>query len=393
MLNYNESWIELNSKSLINNISELRNYACNEDTVFGGVLKGNAYGHGLVEVLKVVHDELDTIHVISIADAFKVREFEKLNALEQKRVLILSAISSNDLRNCIENNFEVVIYGPEWNSILKESKLASTLDGRKLLSHIHIDSGLGREGFLFDRVGEELDFINDFPDVVKIVGIMSHFANTEDVTDQEYARKQIENFLIAEKSIIKKFKLDSSLEVHHAASAASILMKDARFNAVRCGISLYGLWASDQTKLSAKSIYDTLPNLCPVLSWKCRSQVIKSIKSGSYIGYGCIYKCESDTKIAVFPVGYYDGYPRQLSGKAYVLVRGKRCQVLGRVMMNHIIVDISAIDTDGFDYVTATLIGTDNGEVISTEKVADWAQTINYELVTRIGVHLQRTIV
>ena len=186
--------------------------------------------------------------------------------------------------------------------------------------------------------------------------------------------------------------LTGPLERHIAASAAALLLPQARHEVVRVGISLYGLWPSSETRLSARALLGRVPELRPVLSWRCRSQLTKWLPSGSYVGYGCTYRCPVDTRIAVLPMGYADGYPRLLSSRAHALVEGQRCPVLGRVMMNHVVIDVTrAARTDG--PVTATLLGRDGDEQVSADQLAVWAQTINYEIVTRIGAHLRRVVI
>jgi alanine racemase len=179
---------------------------------------------------------------------------------------------------------------------------------------------------------------------------------------------------------------------HFAASAAALVLPPARLDVVRVGISMYGLWPSAETRLSARVVLGTLPALEPVLSWKAPSQVVKWLPAGSYVGYGCTYRCASETRVAVLPVGYWDGYPRLASGKAHVLVNGRRCAVIGRVMMNHLIVDVTHATKDD-QSVVATLLGRDGEEQVSMETIAGWAQTIHYETMTRLGPHLRRVVV
>jgi alanine racemase len=170
-------------------------------------------------------------------------------------------------------------------------------------------------------------------------------------------------------------------------------LPESSFNIARVGISLYGLWPSKEARISARVIWPEIPKLSPVLSWKCKSQSIKKISQGSFIGYGCTYRTDRDLKICLLPIGYYDGYPRMLSNKAFVLVNGKRCQVLGRIMMNHIIIDVTEAVSSEESSVVATLIGTDGKETISVETIAAWAETIHYEIIARVGAHLKRVVV
>jgi alanine racemase len=223
--------------------------------------------------------------------------------------------------------------------------------------------------------------------------VLSHFANTEDVTEQQYALQQLKQFDAGIDSLSALLSKNSAdFERHIAASAATLVLPSSHCDFVRVGISLYGLWPSTETRLSAKIVLPKLPKLKPVLSWRCRSQIVKTLSAGSYVGYGCTFRCERETKIAVLPIGYYDGYPRLLSGRAHVLVHGHRAPVLGRVMMNHIVVDVTGVAGDE-GQVVATLLGSDSGETVSAEMVAGWAQTIHYEIVTRIGSHLRRIVI
>jgi len=229
-------------------------------------------------------------------------------------------------------------------------------------------------------------------DVIEVVGVLSHFANTEDVTEQTYATQQLEAFDAGLEKLRAALAIAGPLERHISASAAALLLPRARLDAVRIGISLYGLWASNETRLSARAVLGDVPALRPALSWRCTSQLTKWLPAGSYVGYGCTYRCPAETRIAVLPVGYFDGYPRILSGRAHVLVDGQRCPVLGRVMMNHLVIDVTrAAKDDG--PVTATLMGRDGAEQLTADQLAGWAQTIHYEIVTRLGVHLRRAVI
>jgi alanine racemase len=222
--------------------------------------------------------------------------------------------------------------------------------------------------------------------------VLSHFANTEDVTEQDYARTQLSNFEAGIKVLQARAGVSADVQRHFAASAAALVLPPSRLDVVRVGISMYGLWPSAETRLSARVVLGTLPVLEPVLSWKAPSQVVKWLPAGSYVGYGCTYRCSADTRVAVLPVGYWDGYPRLASGKAHVLVNGQRCPVIGRVMMNHLMIDVTHA-TKNDQPIVATLLGRDGEEQVSIETISGWAQTIHYETMTRLGPHLRRVVV
>jgi len=310
--------------------------------------------------------------------------------------VVLGAISPDEAVLCAKKVVEVAITYENWENyipFLKRSEKEKGNSYRPLKGHIHIDTGLSREGFLLEGLAQKIEFLKPNKHLIHVQGVMSHFANTEDVTEQSYAFEQLSKFDEAFEIVTQTLDLPYKLEKHIAQSSSTLIIEKSHYDISRVGISLYGLWASNETKLSAKVIKNELPSLKPVLSWKCKSQSVKKIPSGNYIGYGCSCRAERDLRVALLPVGYFDGYPRLLSNKGYVLVKGLRCKILGRVMMNHIIVDVTESTSEDTNEVVATLIGKDGNESVTAEHMADWAQTINYEIVTRIGPHLKRMVV
>lgn len=388
------AWIELSAKAFKNNVNIYRN-VLGSGTLLGSVLKGNAYGHGFQESLSILHPLVDLIFVISPIDAYKIRKYEALNSMAQKRVVVLGPISAHEALLCAQQEIEVTIADASWESLILETQAWAaerSSEFKKLKGHIHVDTGLGREGFTLDGLDKKVEFLKKLSPWLHVQGVMTHFSNVEDVTTQDYALGQVDGLNAAHNLISKTLNVPYKLEKHAAQSAASLILNSSHADLVRAGIGLYGLWPSRETKLSAVVVLQHTPKLQPALSWKCRSQSIKWVPAGSYIGYGCSFRAERSLRIGLFPVGYFDGYPRLMSGNAHVLVNGHRCKILGRVMMNHIIVDLTDATSDESP-VVATLLGRDGGENISAELLAEWAQTINYEIVARIGAHLKRLVV
>lgn len=396
MLNASDesSWLELNAEALRENIATFRSvlsepHAGSGKTQLGVVLKANAYGHGLAEVLSVVHPLVDMIHVISVNDALFIREQERKEGWPQKRVLVIGAISEQEFLQLAQVAVEVTISDSTARLALEQLRNC----GLKVNAHIHVDTGLSREGFFPTELAKQLNYLNDNDCPYIVRGVLSHFANTEDVTDQHYAGHQLGEFDAGVAKLCQLLSVsEESLERHIAASAATLVLPRSRADFVRVGIGLYGFWPSSETRISARLVISKVQELKPVLAWRCRSQIVKNLTAGSYVGYGCTYRCERDMRIAVLPVGYFDGYPRLLSGRAHVLVNGHRAPVIGRVMMNHIVVDVSAMTGDE-SQVLATLLGRDGTEIISAEMFAGWCQTIHYEVVARLGSHLRRIVV
>lgn len=388
------SWLELSAAALRHNVEAFRALEATSGSGprrrVGAVLKGNAYGHGFRELLPLVHPLVDVLYLITPQDGLAVRAFEREHGLAPRQVLVIGAIAPEEAVALAREDVDAVVADLSWReagAMLRAARLE-----RPLRIHVHIDTGLGREGFTLEQLPRDTGFLSEHRDVFELVGALSHFSNTEDVTEQEYALAQLQSFEAGVARLVEQLSPAHPLQRHIAASAASLVLPRARYDALRVGISLYGLWPSAETRLSARLVLGELPTLRPVLSWRCRSQVVKWLPAGSYVGYGCTYRCSEPTRIAVLPVGYFDGYPRLVSGKAHVLVNGRRCPVLGRVMMNHIIVDVTRATTDDRP-VTATLLGHDGDETVSAEALAGWAQTIHYEVVTRLGAHLRRVVV
>jgi len=178
--------------------------------------------------------------------------------------------------------------------------------------------------------------------------------------------------------------------VHIACSAAAIAHPDTQYNLVRTGIALYGLWSSESLR-KKNIISSTSITLKPVLAWKTKIAQTKDVKAGELIGYGCTYKADKPMRIAIIPIGYYDGYIRQYRDNGRVLVHGQSCRILGTICMNMCMIDISTVpQASQADIVT--IIGRDGMQEISAEEFANISDTINYEVVTRIGPHIPKQI-
>jgi alanine racemase len=378
------SWLEIDAKALEQNARVLRE-VLGPSVRLGGVLKGNAYGHGFGQVLPLAHAACDALYVIDPRDALEVRAFEVRGGKPPRQVLVLGAVDAEEAVALARAGVDLALTDSGQERFVPALRAA----GVRLRGHVHVDTGLGREGFTPGELPAGLRFLAQARDAIEVVGVLSHFANTEDVTEQTYALSQLAAFDEGAKRVHEALGV-GELERHVAASAAALL-PHARYDAVRAGIALYGLWPSSETRLSMRALTGRVPELLPVLSWRCRSQLTKWLPRGSYVGYGCTFRCPVDTRIAVLPLGYFDGYPRLLSSRAHVLVEGQRCPVLGRVMMNHVVVDVTRVEREGA--LVATLLGRDGDEQVSADQLAAWAQTINYEIVTRIGAHLRRIVI
>ena len=374
-----QKWIELDSQAPGWNLRQLK--ACAEapnDKLFCAVIKSNAYGHGVREFSELL-PEADWFAVNSLDEGLELRGFG-----EKRPILLLGHVLLDRLELAVGADLRLTVYNFETLEKLKQI-ISPALPVR---IHVKIETGTGRQGLLPDDISSFFSKAASIDGVI-IEGISTHFANIEDTLNHEYAVGQLQKFkdALAE---IRKMDIDPPV-IHTACTAASILFPETHFSMLRSGIGLYGLWPSRETILSAQSAGRCIPLLKPVLSWKTRIVQIKNLPEGSYIGYGCSYRTSRDTKLGVLPIGYADGYDRKLGNSAHVLVRGKRAPVLGRICMNLLMIDLTDIPNVQLED-EVVLLGQSGAESISAEMMADWADTINYEIVTRISPFLPRAL-
>ncbi len=392
----NGSWIELDKSALSNNIRTYKSLL-NANSLLGCVFKGNAYGHGFAQLVPLFYkNPIDVIFLVNPHDGFYIRKFEQENVKPQMRIVIMGSILPDEMIECLKQNIEVSFGDEHFKTIDYFGVLniyASTQTvSKKLKVHIHLDTGIGREGICVEKLDCILPNFQKNLHLIEVTGVMSHFANVSDVVEQEYAYQQIEVLNAGYEKIVSALNLTQKPEKHMAQSTAALILQQTQYDIVRIGVSTYGYWLSDEAYTAVKKMYKTVPKLQPVLSWKVRSQAVRELEPGSCIGYGCTYETKQKTRIALLPVGYYDGYPRLLSNIGYVLVNGKKCKILGRVMMNFTIVDVTEVTSD-CSPIEATLIGQNGAETITADTLAKLTNTIQLEILTQIGQHLKRVVI
>lgn len=370
-------WVEISKNNLLHNLEQFKNLV-GDNVKIMGVVKANAYGHGLIEVAGAISGKADWFGVDSLAEALKLREISF-----KKPILVLGYTELADLKEAVKNNISLTVYNKE--TIEKLGKIPIHNPNLNPKVHVKIETGTSRQGVLEKDIAEFVKFIKQFPSI-EIQGLSTHYANIEDTTDSSFAKAQLEVFSRVTE-ILKKEGVEASLR-HTACSAATILFPETHFEMVRLGISMYGLWSSKETKAVAKN-KNLEFNLKPALTWKTIVAQIKNISAGTSVGYGLTERVSRDSKIAILPIGYYDGYDRKLGSVGNVLIRGKRCKILGRVCMNMIIVDITDVEKVELED-EVVLIGRQGREEITAEELAQKIGTINYEVVTRINPLITR---
>jgi len=371
-------WIELDGKAPDHNARELKAYA-NEGVLLCAVIKSNAYGHGVAQMVKLL-PSADWFAVNSLEEGLELRGLGV-----RKPILLLGHVPLERLREAVEAGLRLTVYNLETLDALSRLHTSE----RQIRLHLKVETGTGRQGILIDEIGMFVERI-DRTAGVELEGVSTHFANIEDTLNHEYSDYQVERFQRALQVLDDRGHSPSI--IHTASTAASILFPQTHFRMIRAGIGIYGLWPSRETFISAKMGHGRVPDLRPVLTWKTRIVQIKTLPEGSFVGYGCTYRTTRRTRMAVLPVGYADGYDRKLGNNAYVLVNGKRAPVMGRVCMNLTMIDITDIEKVSLEN-EVVLLGTWDSESITAETLAGWAGTINYEIVTRISPYLERRIV
>lgn len=377
------SWIELSRRAYASNIAFLRR-CLGERSRLAVVVKANAYGHGLLEIARLAHE--------NGVDMFCVHTIEETAALRRagfhEPILLLGPVPCGRTEEVVQfDDVASVAYDGEHLAALSQAAQAK---GRRVDIHLKVETGTNRQGIMPDRLEEALSFLRRSSHL-RLAAVYSHFANIEDTTDHTYALAQMARFQeVCDMVAAAGFH---DFERHIASSAAAILFPETHFDMVRVGLAQYGLWPSKETFLSYRSAYGNGSEhlLHPVLSWKARISQIKDVPAGSFIGYGCTYQTTRQSRLAILPIGYSDGYDRKLSNNGYVLVRGHRAPVRGRVAMNLTAIDVTDVPEVRLEE-EVILIGSSGGQEITADHLAALVGTINYEIVTRIAPHMPRLI-
>ncbi|MBR2189638.1 MAG: alanine racemase [Eubacterium sp.] len=371
---YLRCYAEVSIDNIRHNIQEVRK-RIPQETKLLAVLKANAYGHGVEAVAKGLQDLADYYAVATVNEALELRE----DGITLP-ILILGYASPEEYAALICHNITATIYREEDAVRLSETAVQLGMQARV---HIALDTGMTRIGFHPDgRGAEAVAKIAALPGMW-LEGMFTHFS-CADQQDQSYTMEQLGRYrhmleLLEARGI--------TIPVRHVCNSAGIMELDGcAYEMVRAGIVTYGIYPSEEV---TKERLD----LRPALSWYAHVIHVQEVPKGVGVSYGATYVTERPvTRIATVSAGYADGYPRALSSKGAVLIRGRRAPILGRVCMDQMMVDVTDIpDTEVEDVVT--LIGRDGEECIPVEEVADPAGRFNYEMLCDISPRVTRKYV
>lgn len=374
------SWLEISRSHLRHNVQVFKKLA-GKNRILCSAVKGNAYGHGLKECAPVIVEAgADWLCVNSLFEALTLKEIGI-----KVPIYIMGYIALKELKIAVQEGFHCIVYNFE--TLHQLVKICRQLK-KSAYTHLKIETGTHRQGISETDLADFLVFYRNQP-YVQLAGISTHFANIEDTTDHSYALFQLQHF----QKTIHRIQAAGfhPAYIHCANTAATILFAATRFNMIRVGIGNYGLWPSKETYLSGLQQKNTI-ELQPVLTWKSSIVQIKEVPAECYIGYGCTYKTTYKSRLAILPVGYYDGYRRKLSNLGYVLIHGKRAPIRGRVFMNMVVADVTHIPNVHLED-EAVLLGHQGKEKITAELLASWMETIPYEVTTQISESLPRKVI
>ncbi|TCL59908.1 alanine racemase [Kineothrix alysoides] len=356
------------------------------ETKIISVIKADGYGHGAVPIAR----ELESLdYIFGFATATVEEAFILRHSGITKPILILGYAFPYCYEEMIREKITPTVFR---NDTLEELSLCALKmrkeaekdgimpDNIRVKIHIKVDTGMSRIGVSPDEEGLELVKKALSMPEIEVEGIFTHFARADEA-DKTAAKQQMNTF----KTFIEKTKMETGYEIpvcHCSNSAGIIGLREANMNVVRAGVTTYGLWPSGEVERD-------IVRLMPAMELKSHIVYIKELKAGAAISYGGTFVTKRMTKAATIPVGYGDGYPRGLSNKGYVLVRGQKAPIIGRICMDQFMVDVTDIP-EVIEGDEVTLIGRDGGESITMELLGELSGRFNYELACLIGKRVPR---
>jgi alanine racemase len=363
------TWVEVNLPRLTQNLQAIRDRVTPAKVMI--IVKANAYGHGLAEVAKHLSTSADYIGVAVLEEGILLRELGVTAP-----ILVLGGIWGNQVPHYLQHNLTLTASSVER---LEQINVVASQMGVKAKVHLKIDTGMERIGVHYYNANTILESALHCPNV-EVEGIFSHLANA-DSNDLSHARMQVERF-----NEVLLFYKNHGLPtpIRHMANSPAILqLPESYYDMVRPGILLYGVYPTSE-----------IPHIVPVrpaLSWKSRVVYFKVVNPGHPVSYGSTWQSDHPVRVVTLPVGYGDGYFRNLSNKTRVLIHGRKYSQVGRICMDQMMVNIETDSAYNGDEVI--LMGEAGGESITAQDLADWSGTIPYEVLTNINTRVPRVYI
>ena len=364
--------LRISTEALRHNARALRELAAPAKAAF--VVKSNAYGHGLVPVARAIEEYADALCVYAVEEGLALRA-----AGVAVPIMVLGPTPVERLDEALAQQLQITL----WDATTYLDTVANVARRHDTAFRVQmkIDTGIRRLGLDPRDAAKAIERALRTPGI-EIAGIFSHLASAEDL-DSPFTLAQVETL----ESVLRAVQFDAQSPApvrHIAASAATMLWPQTRLDLVRFGIALYGLWPSKQTRAAMPDGF----RLQPALSFESRLIAARKVDAGTPVGYGGSYRAPHAMRIGVVPFGYADGVPRSLSNRGAFLVAGRRCPIVGRICMNMTLIDLGQTQARPGDAVI--LIGSQGDAAVTADDWADWAETINYEIVTRLPSELTR---
>ncbi len=368
-MNYlHRAWAEINLDALLHNFNTIKS---NTKAKIFSVVKANAYGHSVGKIAQLLDKAGTDFFAVSNID--EAEELRQLGIL--KPILILGYTPPIFAEKLVKLDLWQTVFGFDY---AKKLDLHANKLGAIIRCHLKLDTGMGRLGFNFRQSFSGLDeAIKTLKlENLKFEGVFTHFpvADSNKKADKAFTEAQYKNFLKAIKLLEDE---GFSLGIKHCCnSAATLISPDKHLDAIRPGNILYGLTPDPAIEMPY--------NLMPVMTFKAAVSMVKTIAKGDTVSYGRTFKAKKDMTLATITAGYADGIPRLLSSKGYVIINGKKANIVGRICMDQFCADVSDVDVKEGD--TVVLFGSE----LPVEKFASWADTINYEIVCGLSKRVPR---
>jgi len=365
----------IHSRDLLDNVGNLRSL-CPRHTRFCAVVKANAYGHGITEIVNILKNaKVDAYAVATFYEALHI------HPLAGKRpILILEPVNPawgvEQLRICAREGFECVLVSMEGLRYIQDILAGTPLT---LRVHLEIETGMERCGIEPQLAAQLLDLMEGHPNL-QLAGVFTHFA-TADEDDLSYANAQIDRF----ERFLTDYRLKGrpGVTIHASNSAGTLKLPRAHYDMVRCGIAMYGYYSRRMAHPPVE--------LKPVLRLEAPIAQLRSIPAGHSVSYGRSFIPQRDTRAAILPLGYADGYRRCFSNRAAMRIGAHSVPVIGRVCMDQLILDVTDVPSVELGQMV-TVLDNDHNSPCSAYRLAELADTICYEILTSIHAHVNRIV-
>ncbi len=372
LFRYGRGYIEVNLAHILSNAESIKEHI-GKDTRIVAVIKTDGYGHGSIALAKKLEDK-DFMYGFAVATEEEAMEL--VHAGIKKPIMILGYTFPYAYEEMAEYGIEPAVFRED---MLEEMGKAAQKRGKTMRLHVKVDTGMGRIGITPDDKG--IAFVKKVVETegVELAGVFTHFARADEA-DKTSAKEQL---LLFNRFIEKLHEIGIQNILCHCSNSAAIMeMPESHMDLVRSGIILYGLKPSEEVNMNVLS-------LKPALSFYSSIVFIKDMEPGCPISYGGTFVTKENMRVATIPIGYGDGYPRSLSNVGYVLIKGKKAPILGKVCMDQMMVDVTHIP-DAIEGDKVTLIGRDGDMEITADDLGELSGRFNYELICDLGKRIPR---